>query len=134
MIWNCQSFKVLSEMAIAASLYNDSLEQSMSAWTKCSVNVSKMTDILLGTYYLLSVWGREHSDMMAFVYIFNCLLRRWPFAAVDVHMLNICLNCLPTTDKHNLPDYIMQMICKGNKEFHIFLPRSAFHSSVFMTH
>jgi len=29
----------------------------------------------------------------------------------------------------NLLDYY-----KGNKEFHIFLPRSAFHSSVFMTH
>lgn len=73
--------------------------------------------------------------MMAFVYIFNCLLRQRPLAAADVHMLSICLNCLLTTDKYNLPDYIMQMICKGNKkEFHIFLRRSASHSSVFMRH
>lgn len=40
---------------------------------------------------------------------FSCLLRPRPFAADGIHMLNICLNCLPTTDKHNTPDYIMQM-------------------------
>lgn len=72
--------------------------------------------------------------MLAFVYFFSCLLRPWPFAADHIHMLNICLNCLPTTDKHNLLDYIMQMSCKGNKtEFRIFLPSNASHSFVFMT-
>lgn len=121
-------------MAVAASQYNDSLEQSISARTKCSVNVSKLTDILLGTYYFLPVWCRENADILAFVCFLSCLLRPWPFAADDIHMLNICFNCLPTTDKHNPPDYIMQMSCKGNKiEFHIFLPSNASHSFVFMT-
>lgn len=118
MIWNCCSLKILIEIAVAASQYNDSFEQSISARTKCSVNVSKMADILLRTYYLLSIWCRENADMLAFVYIFRCLQRLWPFAVDDIHMLNICLNCLPTTDKHNPPDYIMQMSCKGNRISH----------------
>lgn len=53
--------------------------------------------------------------MLAFVYYFNCQLRPQPFAADGIHALNICLNFLPTTDKHNSPDYIIQMSCKGHQ-------------------
>lgn len=98
-IWNCSSLKILFEMAIAASQYNDLLERSVSARTKCSVNVSKLTDIPLGSYYLLSIWCGENADMLAFVYFFSCLLRPWPFAVNGIHTLTICLKYLSTTEK-----------------------------------
>lgn len=58
-------------MAVAVSQYNDSLEQSISARAKCSAPVSKLTDILLGAYYLLSISCKSNADMLAFVYFFE---------------------------------------------------------------